>query len=114
MLWFTIHHIFQLLPSSIETKTRDLSTFLFGTFLYAFLYSYFKTYGQDHPFLTCFLNFTLYIILADAFVMGVIYKNFYRQTIFTEVKETFGCPLNDIIDTKSEQYIVLEKELKEL
>lgn len=28
--------------------------------------------------------------MADGFAMAIIYKNFYKQTIFTEVEETLG------------------------
>jgi len=28
--------------------------------------------------------------MADGFSMAIIYKNFYKHTIFNEVKETFG------------------------
>ena len=101
MLWFILHRIFQLLPSSVEQKTRDFTTFLIGTILYATLYSYFKTYNPESLFLTCFLNFTMYIVIADAFVMAVIYKNHHNKNIFTEMTEIVSN-----ID-------VNEKELKE-
>jgi len=41
-------------------------------------------------FLKRLFGIFIYIVMADAFAMTILYKNFYKQTIFTEVNETLG------------------------
>ena len=89
MLWYSIHNFLNLFENVIQNKTRNFITFLLGVVLYTLFYSYFGTYGPEYPFLSQFLKYAMYIILADGFVMAIIYKNFYNQTILTEVNETF-------------------------
>lgn len=104
MIWYLLHNIMNLFDSVIENKTRNFTTFLVGVVLYTLFYTYFGTYGPDYPFLSSFLKYAMYIILADGFVMAIIYKNFYKQTIFTEVNETLGAnkPINE---TKNKKHV---------
>jgi hypothetical protein len=93
MLWFTIHHLVQNIVSA-EDQTKNLITFLSGTVIYTLFYSYLSSFDFSvHLFLRGLFNFFGYVILADAFAMAIIYKNYYKQTIFTEVKETMGSNL---------------------
>jgi len=90
MLWYSIHSFLNLFEHVIQDKTRNFTTFLLGVVLYTLFYTYFGTYGPEFPFICSFLKYAMYIILADGFVMAIIYKNYYNQTILTEVGETFG------------------------
>lgn len=90
MLWFTIHNILKTF-SSMENQTRNLTTFLTGTVLYVLFYSYAESFDFiDNPFFNRIFGFFIYIVIADGFAMAILYKNFYKQTIFTEVNETIG------------------------
>ena len=90
MLWFTIHHIMKTFES-MENQTRNLTTFLTGVVIYTLFYTYLGTFDfTQNVFLKSLFGFFHYIILADAFAMAVIYKNFYKTTIFNEVRETIG------------------------
>jgi hypothetical protein len=90
MLWYSIHSFLNLFEHVIQDKTRNFTTFLLGVVLYTLFYTYFGTYGPEFPFICSFLKYAMYIILADGFVMAIIYKNYYNQTILTEVGETLG------------------------
>ncbi len=92
MLWYSIHSFLNLFEHVIQDKTRNFITFLLGVVLYTLFYTYFGTYGPEFPFISSFLKYAMYIILADGFVMAIIYKNYYNQTILTEVGETLGAP----------------------
>ena len=101
MLWFTIHHImknFELM----ENQTRNLTTFLTGVVIYTLFYTYLGSLDfTQNVFLKSLFGFFHYIILADAFAMAVIYKNFYKTTIFNEVRETIGSnTLNEEVKEK--------------
>lgn len=112
MLWFIIHNILKNF-SYMETQTRNLTTFLTGTVLYVLFYSYVGSLDFDsNPFLKRLFGFFFYIVLADGFAMAVLYKNFYKQTIFTEVKETFGAkdPPKDNIEVHLEEYHIEEPQ----
>jgi hypothetical protein len=90
MLWFLTHQLMQNFES-VENQTKNLTTFLFGVTVYTLIYSYVGSCDfSSNLFLKSFFGFFYYIILADAFAMAIIYKNYYKQTIFTEVKETVG------------------------
>ncbi len=92
MLWFLIHHLVHLLPFG-ENQTKNLFTFVFGTLLYTILYSYFGAINKEtNAFIFMLFNYFAYIVLADGFSMAIIYKNYYKTTIFTEIKETIGSP----------------------
>jgi len=75
----------------MENQTRNLTTFLTGTVLYVLFYSYVGSIDfNSNLFLKRLFNFFIYIVIADGFAMAILYKNFYKQTIFTEVNETLG------------------------
>jgi hypothetical protein len=90
MLWFILHQFLQIFPS-LENQTRNLITFLTGTTFYAIFYSYIGSFDfSDNLFFKRLFGFFVYIILADAFSMAIIYKNYYKHTILSEINETFG------------------------
>ena len=101
MLWFTIHHIMKTFES-MENQTRNLTTFLTGVVIYTMFYTYLGSLDfTQNVFLKSLFGFFHYIILADAFAMAVIYKNFYKTTIFNEVRETIGSnTLNEEVKEK--------------
>lgn len=90
MIWFIIHNILKSF-CSMENQTRNLTTFLTGTVLYALFYSYVGSIDfNSNLFLKRLFGFFIYIVMADGFSMAILYKNFYKQTIFKEVEETIG------------------------
>lgn len=90
MLWFIIHHIIQNF-SLMSDQTKNLLTFVLGSTLYTLFYSYLGSFDFScNLMFKSLFNFFFYIILADGFAMAIIYKNYYKQTIFTEVRETLG------------------------
>ena len=93
MIWYMIHNILKALSPSMESQHRNLTTFLIGVVLYTLFYSYVGTLGREHAFLNVFFKYSTYILLADAFAMAILYKNFYKHTIFNEVRETMGASL---------------------
>jgi hypothetical protein len=108
MIWFTIHHFLKNF-ASMENQTRNLTTFLTGTVLYVLFYSYAGSFDFiDNPFLKRLFGFFIYIVMADGFAMAILYKNFYKPTIFTEVKETLGSSppkMTDMYDDLSDSKI---------
>jgi hypothetical protein len=90
MLWFTIHNFLKNF-TSMENQNRNLTTFLTGTVLYVLFYSYAGSFDfNNNPFFKRLFGFFIYIVIADGFAMAILYKNFYKKTIFTEVQETLG------------------------
>lgn len=90
MLWFIIHHIVQTLISASD-QTKNLITFLSGTVFYTLLYAYLGALDYaNNKFGKYLFNFFIYIVIADAIAIAIIYKNFYKQTIFNEVTEVMG------------------------
>lgn len=90
MIWYIIHNILKTVTPNMEPQSRNLTTFLTGVVLYTLFYSYVGTLGREHTFLNVFFKYSIYILIADAFSMAILYKNFYKQTIFREVEETLG------------------------
>ena len=90
MIWYMFHNALKILFPNMETQHRNLTTFLIGVVLYTLFYSYVGTLGCEHTFLNVFFKYSIYIVIADAFAMAILYKNFYKHTIFREVEETIG------------------------
>ena len=90
MIWYIIHNILKSFTPNMEPQHRNLTTFLTGVVLYTLFYSYIGTIGKEHTFVNVFFKYSIYIVMADAFAMAILYKNFYKQTIFKEVEETIG------------------------
>ena len=67
-----------------EPRHRNLITFLTGAVLYTLFYSYVGTLERENTFLNAFFKYSIYIALADAFVMAILHKNFYKHTKFRE------------------------------
>ena len=90
MIWYIIHNILKTIFPNMDVQHRNLTTFLTGVVLYTLFYSYVGTLGREHLFLNVFFKYSIYILIADGFAMAILYKNFYKQTIFKEVEETLG------------------------
>ena len=84
MIWFTIHNILKKF-SHMKNQTKNLTTFLIGTFLYVLFYSYSEIFDSiEYSFLKRLFEFFIYIVIADGIVMAILYK----QTIFTQANKT--------------------------
>jgi hypothetical protein len=98
----------------MENQTRNLTTFLSGTVIYVLLYSYIGSIDlHTNPFLFKLFGFFMYIITADGFAMAILYKNFYKQTIFTEVNETLGATGPKMTAENVEVIETVEAEVEE-
>ena len=112
MLWFIIHNILKNF-TFMENQTRNLTTFLTGTLLYVLFYSYVGAVDfNDNLFLKRLFGFFIYIVIADGFAMAILYKNFYKQTIFTEVEETIGSNKPRVVATNVEPITTAEANLE--
>ena len=78
MFWFIIHNILKSF-SSMENQTRNLTTYLSGTFLYVLFYSYTGSIVFNNN--SFFKEFFIYIMIADAFSMAILYKDLYEEII---------------------------------
>jgi hypothetical protein len=76
----------------LNPQWKDKRKIYLRVLFYTLMYAYYGAFNQDHPFLSHFMRFGIYLIMADGFAMAIIYKNYYGQTILNEVKETFGEP----------------------
>lgn len=91
MIWFCIHNILKCSRIELDNQTRNLTTFLSGIVLYVLFYSYVGSLDLErNVFVKRLFGFFVYILLADAISMSILYKNFYKETIFREIKETIG------------------------
>jgi hypothetical protein len=111
MIWYIIHNILKTITPNMEPQHRNLTTFLTGVVLYTLFYSYVGTLGKEHIFLNTFFKYSVYILLADAFAMAILYKNFYKHTIFKEVEETMGASGPKQTATNVEPIITAEAEV---
>jgi hypothetical protein len=100
MLWFSLHTILaSIFPYLEGNQTKNLFIFLMGVMFYTFLYTWFGTINRtDNVFIFTLFNYFWYIILADGFSMAIIYKNYFKTSIFREVNETFGLTKPEKID----------------
>lgn len=79
-----------------SNQTKNLFTFVFGTLLHTLVYSFLGSMNiMINPFWKTFHGFYSHIIFADAIAIGIIYKNYYNNSIFSE--------LTQIIDPIQEQ-----------
>lgn len=111
MIWYIIHNILKLFSPNMEQQHRNLTTFLIGVVLYTLFYSYVGTLGQEHTFLNVFFKYSVYILLADAFAMAILYKNFYKHTIFREVEETIGASAPKQTAANVEPIVTVEAQI---
>ena len=109
MLWFILHNIIHLFSFG-ENQTKNLFTFLIGVVSYTFIYTWLGSINkEDNVFIFTLFNYFSYIILADAFAMAVIYKNYYKSSIIGEATEVFSNKPNRYVEEKSNNK--LQKEL---
>lgn len=112
MLWFIIHHIVQSLISGSD-QTKNLITFLSGTVCYTLIYAYLGAMDyENHKFGKYLYNFFIYIIIADAIAIAIIYKNFYKETVLNEITEVIRGKdniRNEILDNNNVSELIREK-----
>ncbi len=98
MIWLIIHHIMQTFDFTNQTK--NLITFVLGTFIHTLIYSYLGSLGA--PFLRAFHGFYTYIVASDAIAIAIIYKNFYNNTILREFTDIIDPVANAACSSKCE------------
>ena len=93
-----IYNLLKIIAPNMENQHRNLTCFLAGVIIYTLIYSYMGVFAKEtnNMFLLSFFYNMWYILLADAFAMAVLYKNYYNKTIFTEVDETFSLHKDNI------------------
>jgi hypothetical protein len=115
MFWFILHQIVKNLDY-YTIETRNLTVFLFGGLLYAITHSYIScsSFKKD-SFLSKLAMWYTYIMITDAFAMGVIYKNKFNESICREVKETIGKNAGNKENNKhiTKKTIILEDSVDE-
>ncbi len=111
MIWYIVHNLVQLLPFGSE-QNKNLFTFLIGVVSYTLIYAWFgATNKENNVFIFTLFNYFWYIILADAFAMAIIYKNYYKTSIIGEAKEVFSDKPNNFNKYVEECNNKLQKEL---
>lgn len=111
MLWYIVHNLVHLLPFGSD-QTKNLFTFLFGVVSYTLMYSWFGSINkEDNVFIFSLFNYFSYSILADAFAMAIIYKNYYKSSIIGEATEVFSNKPNNFDEYVGECNKKLSKEL---
>ncbi len=88
MFFYIIHHIhYYLFKINKGEGVINTRTFIFGSILYILLHGllYSKSFVKYH-----FKDYFWWLFVVDIISMGVIYKHYYNDTIFGEVKKIFG------------------------
>lgn len=94
-IFFTLHNISPpATETGIDDGQRNSRIFLIGIFLYVFIYVMLKNLVftgklEEQLYDTLFVAL-LILFLADGFVMGFIYKNYWGRSITNEAVEIFG------------------------
>lgn len=99
MIFFLLHHLFQILP--ITDLRRNCLTFLIGSIIYFLL----RGYLQDHNInwiTRTFIDWFWYLLAADVVAMGIIYREYYGRSI---VEETFSDPEKWQWDAEQHKYV---------
>lgn len=90
----------------MEPQNINLTTFLIGVVLYAIFYIYLDKFDSEHTF----LKYSIYILIADAFAMIILYKNLKKNKIIKEdkkiIKEKYETPGPKMRATNNKSYIV--------
>lgn len=108
MFWFLLHNFLQQFtnPNITTDQTRNLTTFVLGTLIHTIVYSYLGSLQlETNPFLKTFHGFYLYIVIADAIAIAIIYKNYYNSTILTEMDGLFSKKPANIVTEEPEEFI---------
>lgn len=87
-------------------ETKNLTIFLIGVHIYLFLYIYLQ--NTEDRFLRLYANLMWWIITADAFAMGIIYKNYWGNSILTEVKEVMEGQTTKVFTGQGEEIAVAQ------
>jgi hypothetical protein len=94
MIFFLLHHIFQAFFGKLNAdhQTTNLLTFLIGGFMWCILYVATTTDGYlPHGLLRQSLGFGFpYLLVSDLFAMAIIYKNYWKTSILTEITDSFA------------------------
>ena len=111
MLWFILHNIIHLFPFG-ENQTKNLFTFLIGVVCYTFIYTLLGsiTSKDDNLFMFTLFNYFTYILLADAFAMAIIYKNYYKTTIIGEATDVFTTNKTNKLTKEIEEFALNQKD----
>lgn len=98
MIFFVLHHLFQILP--ISDLRRNCLTFLLGTVSYFILRGYLESHQTNWLFKTI-VNWFWYLVAADVITMGIIYREYYGRSL---VQEAFTDPDKWNWDPKQHKY----------
>jgi len=100
MICYIIHNILKNFTPNMEPQHRNLATFLTGVVSYTLFYSYVGTLGCEHTFLNVFFKYSIYIVMADAFAMAILYKHiFFREVEKTMCSKRTATNVETQIDT---------------
>jgi hypothetical protein len=69
----------------LTNQTKNLTTFVFGTLLHTMLYSYLGSLNLSaSSFMKTMFGFYSHILFVDIVAIGIIYKNYYNESIVSE------------------------------
>lgn len=93
MIFFLLHQMLQpLLSLGLWHQTANLFTFLVGMICWTYLWVYVsdpRFGGVDNFWMTGISQGFVYFILGDIMSVAIIYKNYWKQSIFTELEDLF-------------------------
>ena len=92
MIFFLLHSILKpLLDTVISHQTANLTTFLIGTILWTYLWVYVTDYRfqpKDPNFIITGLAVGFsYFLISDIIAVCILYKNYWKRSILTELKD---------------------------
>lgn len=98
MFYYIIHNL--PIWTDLPNGKRNVRTFLLGTVCYILLHALlFSKIGEEKHYIKLFRNYIYYLWAADAIAMAVIYKQFYKKSILSEV----GNMIEDVKPSKPVQ-----------
>lgn len=95
MIFFSLHHILKpLLDTFISHQTANLITFLLGIIGWTYLW----VFVMDAQFQPTKPNFIIsglgagfsYFLVSDIVAVCILYKNYWKQSIITELNDIFS------------------------
>lgn len=89
MIFYLLHSInYNIIKGNISNQTRNLLTFLIGVVLYTILWTFLYRNREHSNLIIDSLKYGfIYIFIADCFSIAIIYKNYYKRNITTEISD---------------------------
>lgn len=105
MFFYIIHHIMQSdMFKDLPDGKKNVRTFLFGSICWILLASFLfsKTIEHTNFFIVTLKNFFQWFVVIDICTIAVIYRLYYKRSIFNEVVEIDKQPKKKKVTFKKE------------